>query len=90
MAVGVTDIFFSPTPAPTQRPRPHGVLHPPNTLAPIMHHYSPASPPSLVLAVLHSVALLSVLVGTLAGTSVARLVRPALASFRSDEGGGAS
>jgi len=55
-----------------------------------MHQYSPASPISLALTVLGSVDLLNVLDSTPAGASVARLVRPALASLRSDEGGGDS
>lgn len=56
-----------------------------------MHQLSPASPKSLGLTLLPSVGLLSVPKSTLAGVSVGRrLVRPALASLRSDEGGGAS
>ena len=53
-------------------------------IARIMHKFSTASPPSSGLTVSHSVGLLSVLYGTLAGASVAsvaRLVRPALAAL---------
>ena len=65
------------------------------TLARIMHKFSTASPQSSVLTVLRdpqagAPCLLSVPYSTLAGTSVARLVSPALSSLRSDEGDGAS
>ena len=49
-----------------------------------MHKFSTASPKSLVLTVLHSVGLLSVPYSTLAGASVARLVRPALSALRDE------
>jgi len=61
----------------------------------MMHQFSSASPQSSVLTVLRSVGLLSVPYSMLAGAwgtrlRVTRLVSPALASLRSDEGGGAS
>ncbi len=49
-----------------------------------MHKFSTASPKSLVLTVLRLVGLLSVPYSTLAGTSVARLVRPALSALRDE------
>jgi len=49
-----------------------------------MHKFSTASPKLLVLTVLRSVGLLSVPESTLAWTSVARLVRPALSVLRDE------
>jgi len=49
-----------------------------------MHKFSTASTKALVLTVLRSVGLLSVPYSTLAGASVARLVRPALSPLRDE------
>jgi len=51
-------------------------------LARIMHKFSTAVAKSSVLPALRSVGLLNVLDSTFAGTSVARLVRPALSPLR--------
>ena len=53
-------------------------------LARIMHKFSTASPQSSVLTVLRSFGLLSVPYSTLAGASVARLVRPAPSALRDE------
>ncbi len=55
-----------------------------SSLARIMHKFSTASRKSLVLTVLRSVGLLSVPYSTLAGASVARLVRPVLSALRDE------